>query len=139
MLAIDITVPYRLSFDSPGRRDFVIIFSEIVLNADIVVSFRTAYFDHEKGTIVTDPKLIAHRCLRSWAVLLSAKGLGSLPLAPASTQAGARLGSTAPASGAPSGVATASSTCSRTSSTHGPWQWLRRPSSGVGMLSLGSA
>ena len=71
LIYIGITVPYRLSFDSPAKGFYLVIniFSEIVLNADIVVSFRTAYFDPEKGTIVTDPKLIAHRYLRSWAVL----------------------------------------------------------------------
>jgi hypothetical protein len=68
---IGITVPYRLAFDSPAKGGWLVIniFSELVLITDIVVNFRTGYFDAELGTHIKDPKKIADRYLKSWAVL----------------------------------------------------------------------
>jgi hypothetical protein len=68
---IGVTVPYRLAFDSPAKGGWLVIniFSEFVLICDIVVNFRTGYFDAEIGGVITDPKLIAQKYLHSWAVL----------------------------------------------------------------------
>tara|TARA_A100001015_G_scaffold283352_1_gene348581 strand:- start:1062 stop:2582 length:1521 start_codon:yes stop_codon:yes gene_type:complete len=68
---IGVTVPYRLAFDSPAEGGWLMIniFTELVLISDIVVNFRTAYFDAEMGQTVTDPKKIADKYLKSWAVL----------------------------------------------------------------------
>lgn len=68
---IGITVPYRLAFDSPAEGGWLIIniFTELVLISDIIVNFRTAYYDPEIGHTITDPKKIADKYLKSWAVL----------------------------------------------------------------------
>jgi hypothetical protein len=52
---IGITVPYRLAFDSPAVGGWLLIniFTECVLLSDIVVQFRTAYFDAELGGLET--------------------------------------------------------------------------------------
>lgn len=55
--------------DGQGGWLVINIFSELVLICDIVINFRTGYFDAEIGGVITDPKRIAEKYLHSWAVL----------------------------------------------------------------------
>jgi hypothetical protein len=70
---IGITVPYRLAFDSPAVGGWLLIniFTECVLLSDIVVQFRTAYFDAELGGLETHllpPQSFAHTNLLSHCI-----------------------------------------------------------------------
>ena len=68
---LGVTLPYRLSFNSPahGLHLTANLLVEVSLLVDVVVQFRTAFFDAETGVVYRDPKRIATRYLRSWAVL----------------------------------------------------------------------
>eukprot|EP01052_Picozoa_sp_SAG31_P001524 SAG31_NODE_51_length_30464_cov_16.835628_11_plen_571_part_00 len=68
---LGLSVPYRLAFDAPAK-GFALALNiaiELMLVADVVVQIRTAFHDQHSGSLNKNPRMIAQRYLKSWAIL----------------------------------------------------------------------
>lgn len=59
-----VVIPYRICFDQPAEGLMQVLdhLVDVMFALDIVINFRTAYFDGSGTVLITVPRLIAAQC-----------------------------------------------------------------------------